>query len=172
MSEAIKQGKEKEVLDVCCGSRMFWFNKSDARAIFADKRRETYELKDRSNKAGKRTLIVDPDILADFTALPFSDDSFSLVCFDPPHFLNNGNTGWIARKYGTLGEDWRDVIRKGFSECFRVLKPYGVLVFKWNESEIPVSQILKLTDEKPLFGNRCGKAAKTHWIVFMKGGNS
>jgi hypothetical protein len=34
------------------------------------------------------------------------------------------------------------------------LKPYGTLIFKWNEHEIRVSEILALTNEKPLFGNR------------------
>jgi hypothetical protein len=42
------------------------------------------------------------------------------------------------------------------------------LVFKWNEHEVPLSQILALTPERPLFGNRGGKAAKSHWLVFMK----
>lgn len=51
---------------------------------------------------------------------------------------------------------------------FRVLKPNGTLIFKWNEHEIRVREILALTDQKPLFGNRCGKTAKSHWIVFMK----
>ena len=27
-----------------------------------------------------------------------------------------------------------------FRECFRVLKPYGVLIFKWNEVQIPPVQ--------------------------------
>ena len=69
-----------------------------------------------------------------------------------------------SRAYG----DWREMLRKGFAECFRVLKHDGVLVFKWCEDEIPVSQILALTPEKPLFGNRCGKNAKTHWVTFLK----
>jgi len=33
---------------------------------------------------------------------------------------------------------------------------------------VPVSQILALTPERPLIGQRCGKTAKTHWLVFMK----
>ena len=156
------------VLDACCGSRMFWFDRADPRAIFIDRRRETHELPDKSSKGGKRTLIVNPDIVADFTALPFADESFALVSFDPPHFERNGAKGWVGLKYGTLTGDWREMLRKGFAECFRVLKHEGVLVFKWCEDEIPVSQILALTPEKPLFGNRCGKTAKTHWVVFMK----
>lgn len=151
------------VLDACCGSRMFWFDRTDPRAVFIDKRSGSWELNDISSKGGKRTLIVNPDIVADFTALPFA-----LVCFDPPHFERNGSKGWVGLKYGTLAGDWREMLRKGFAECFRVLKHEGVLVFKWCEDEILVSQILALTPEKPLFGNRCGKTAKTHWIVFIK----
>jgi SAM-dependent methyltransferase len=68
-----------------------------------------------------------------------------------------------------LHTDWRDDLRKGFAECFRVLKPDGVLIFKWNEDQILVSEILKLTPEKPLFGHRSGKRSQTHWMAFMKG---
>ncbi len=156
------------VLDACCGSRMFWFNRQDNRAIFGDVRRETHELTDKSSKGGSRQLIIDPDQIMDFRELPFPADTFHLVAFDPPHLVNNGKSGWLAKKYGKLGEDWREDLRAGFAECFRVLKPYGTLVFKWNEHEIPVKEVLALTVAKPLFGNRCGKTAKSHWIVFMK----
>ncbi len=37
-----------------------------------------------------------------------------------------------------------------------------------NADEIPVSQILALTPEKPLFGHKSGKQQKTHWIAFLK----
>lgn len=156
------------VLDSCCGSRMFWFNRKDPRCIFIDKRQDVHDLPDKSSRGGKRTLVIAPDLVADFTALPFEDCSFAVVCFDPPHFERNGLTSWVGRKYGTLPEGWPEMIRDGFAECFRVLKPEGTLVFKWNEAEIPVSRVLELTPEKPLFGNRCGKNAKSHWIVFMK----
>lgn len=157
------------VLDPCCGSRMFWFDRSDSRAIFGDCRRETHLLKDKSSAGGSRELIIAPDVLLDFRALPFAEGTFPLVVFDPPHLVRNGKSGWLAKKYGKLGADWRDDIRGGFSECFRVLRPNGILIFKWNEHEVPVSQLLALTPEKPLFGNRCGKTAKSHWLVFMKG---
>jgi SAM-dependent methyltransferase len=150
---------------------MFWFDRTDLRAVFVDKRRESHALADKSSKWGSRALVVDPDIQADFTALPFKDESFALVVFDPPHLVRNGKTGWLAKKYGKLEGDWREDLRKGFSECFRVLRAEGTLVFKWNETDVPVSQILELTPERPLFGNRCGKAARSHWIVFMKTGD-
>lgn len=147
---------------------MFWFDRKDSRAVFVDKRRESHMLTDSSSKGGARSLVIDPDIQADFTALPFPDESFSLVIFDPPHLVRAGKKSWLAKKYGKLGADWRDELRLGFVECFRVLKPHGTLIFKWNENDIPVSQILSLADAKPLFGNRCGRAAKSHWIVYLK----
>ena len=159
------------VLDACCGSRMFWFDRQDSRAVFVDKRRERHTLPDVSSKGGSRELVIDPDHQADFTDLPFPDEAFALVVFDPPHFERNGATGWVGLKYGTLKGEWRDMLRDGFAECFRVLRPEGVLIFKWCEDEIPVSQILALTPEKPLIGHRSGKQQKTHWIAFMKAPN-
>lgn len=163
----MREGKVS-VLDVCCGSRMFWFDRADQRALFADNRQECHELKDKSSKGGSRTLIIDPDIQADFTALPFADQSFALVVFDPPHLIWNGRSGWLTKKYGKLETNWRDDIRAGFAECFRVLKADGTLVFKWNEQDVPVNDIISLTPHRPLFGNRCGKRSKSHWLVYLK----
>jgi SAM-dependent methyltransferase len=156
------------VLDACCGSRMFWFDRRHPAAVFIDNRSERHSLADKSSRGGCRELVIAPDLVADFTALPLPSEHFALVVFDPPHLVGNGRSGWLAKKYGKLGDDWREDLRKGFSECFRVLRPEGVLVFKWNEHEVPVSEVLSLTDAQPLFGNRCGKNAKSHWLVFMK----
>lgn len=158
----------KPVLDACCGSRMFWFDRADARAVFMDNRSESHELPDISSTGGSRHLVVNPDIVGDFTRMAFADESFHLVVFDPPHLLRAGSKGWQAKKYGKLPKEWREFLALGFAECFRVLRPHGTLIFKWNEHEIPVSQVLSCTCERPLFGQRCGKSAKTHWIVFMK----
>ena len=158
----------ERVLDACCGSRMFWFDRAHPDAVFVDNRREQHTLTDKSSTGGSRELVINPDLVADFTDLPFQDGQFALVVFDPPHLVGNGRSGWLAKKYGKLGAGWRDDLRRGFAECFRVLRADGTLVFKWNEHEIPVRDVLALTPEKPLFGNRCGKTAKSHWLVFMK----
>lgn len=159
---------QKPVLDACCGSRMFWFDRNDQRAVFVDKRRESHVLPDVSSSGGSRELVIDPDIIGDFTSLPFEDEQFYLVVFDPPHFARNGRNGWMAKKYGVLEGDWREDIRKGFAECLRVLKPNGTLIFKWNEDEVSVREITDLCAVPPLFGNRYGKHYKSHWIVFLK----
>lgn len=112
-----------------------------------------------------RKLIVNPDIVADFRNIPFPDESFYLVVFDPPHLIRAGANSWLAKKYGILEDTWQEDIRKGFNECMRVLKRNGTLAFKWNEDQIKLSEILKIIDYRPLFGNR---RSKTHWLIFMK----
>ena len=68
-----------------------------------------------------------------------------------------------------LTDEEVDRYRKDIAECFRVLRPGGFLIFKWNETDIKVSEVLKLNDQKPIFGHKSGKRANTHWIYFMKG---
>lgn len=153
---------EPMVLDPASGGRMMYFDKQDPRVLFGDIRDESWELCD-----GRR-FDVHPDRLMDYRHLPFADGSYRLVVFDPPHLERGGDKSYMVRKYGRLSADWRDGLEQGFSECFRVLEIGGVLIFKWNETQIPVSQILACTDRKPLFGNRQPKQTGTHWIVWVK----
>lgn len=149
-----------KVLDVCCGSRMFWFDKEHPDTTYMDIR-EHYEELDSGH-----VINVAPDIIGDFRNIPFEDNTYDLVVFDPPHLLRAGDNSWLAKKYGRLDVgSWQDDIAEGFSECFRVLKPTGTLVFKWNEEQIKLKEVLATTDMEPLFGN---KRAKTHWLVFIK----
>ena len=90
----------QSILDPCCGSRMMWFDKQDQRCLFGDLRTESHYLKDRGNL---RHLEIHPDVRLDFTALPFTDDSFNLVVFDPPHLVRAGkNHGWPKNTAGLL----------------------------------------------------------------------
>lgn len=161
---------DKKILDVTCGSRTIWFNKEHPAAVYCDKRTETFFFtwKNDSGKA-ERSCIVSPDIECDFTDLPFDDNTFSLVVFDPPHLTKIKETAWLAKKYGILGDGWPEMIRSGFQECMRVLKPDGVLVFKWAETEIEAAKVWRAIGKKPLFGHHSGKKSKTFWGCFMKG---
>lgn len=150
------------ILDACCGSRMFWFDKDNEDVLFMDNRFHYEELE------SGHVIDVNPDLFGDFRKMQFEDNTFHLVVFDPPHLLRAGNNGWLAKKYGKLEpETWKEDLQKGFSECMRVLKPNGTLIFKWNEDQIKLSEILNSIDYKPLFGN---KRARTHWLVFIKDG--
>ena len=157
----------KHILDACCGGKMFYFDKNDPRVLYMDCRSMSTTLCD------GRQFEVKPDVIGDFTQMEFPDESFRMVVFDPPHLKYTGAKkeaqNWQMVKYGSLpAHGWQKILRRGFSECFRVLQRGGFLIFKWNETDIKVSEVLKLTPQKPIFGHISGKRANTHWICFMK----
>lgn len=156
---------DKLILDACCGGRMFWFNKNHPNAFYIDKREE--EDFQTGKGVDNRHRAIKPDKVMDFRDMDLPSNHFHLVVFDPPH-LKIGRKSYFGQIYGVLEDTWTDDLRLGFSECFRVLKNNGVLIFKWNESDIPLRRILELTPVKPLFGHRSGKSQKTHWVAFMK----
>ncbi|MBZ4655135.1 MAG: methyltransferase [Peptococcaceae bacterium] len=149
----------QRILDATCGSRMIWFEKQHPDVLYMDNRCLTEVLCD------GRVLNIKPDIIADFRNMPFPDNSFYLIIFDPPHLKQAGQNSWLAKKYGILSDNWKQDISQGFQECMRVLRPNGTLIFKWNEEQVKLSEVLKAIGQKPLFGNRRNK---THWLVFIK----
>lgn len=160
----------KKVLDATCGSRMMWFDKNNPIALYVDRREVDDEAIWKSGDGlSVRRLNIHPDVIADFTNLPFDDDTFYCVVFDPPHLIKINDNAWLAKKYGRLDDNWRVVIHDGFWECMRVLRPNGTLIFKWCEYEIPTKEIIEAIQCEPLFGHRSGKQQKTHWMCFLKG---
>ena len=79
----------KKILDACCGSRMFWFDKNNPDVIFADNRELETTLCD------GRKLVIKPDEKVDFRDMPYPDNSFKLVVFDPPHLIHAGESSWL-----------------------------------------------------------------------------
>lgn len=119
-----------------------------------------------------RELKINPDVVANFTDMPFPDETFQLVVFDPPHMTSLGSKSWMAKKYGRLANGWQEMLSAGFSECLRVLKPNGSLIFKWNETDVKLSDVLKLAPMPPLFGHTTGRQQKTIWVTFFKHPNA
>ncbi len=153
-------GKDKFILDATAGYRMMWFNKQDPDALFLDCRKE-----------------VNPDVVGDFRDLSsFPDESFYMVVFDPQHRTEkDGYPKGFALTYGALlPETWHSDFRKAFNEFWRILKPHGVLIFKWSTQKIKVKEVLSVFPIKPKFGQRTtgtkGKrnGSKTYWFCFMK----
>lgn len=155
--------EEKYILDATAGFRMMWFNKNHPNTIYLDEREE-----------------CNPTMIGDFRNLSkFADESFRLVVFDPPHKVMSdasakGNV--LIHNFGRLRpETWAYDLSNGLKECWRVLKPYGVLIFKWHESDKKLDQIKQYFPSEPLFGQktntskgRDSKPAHTFWICFMK----
>lgn len=156
----------KPVLDPCCGSRKFYFNKDAPFVLYGDIRDETYV------QCDGRKLVVHPDVKLDVTKLDFRDEIFSLVVYDPPHLQWAGHDSFIRQAYGVLPRNEpMEYIVRGFNECWRVLRPEGTLIFKWNTCQIPIAELLKMLPEKPLFGNRrpTGHGGQqSFWFVFFK----
>ena len=150
----------KTILDVCCGSKMFYHQKNHPNVLYMDIRNETHTLCD------GRVLEIKPDIVGDFRKIPFENETFDTVIFDPPHLIKLGKESWLAKKYGQLLPTWDLDIKQGFEECFRVLKPLGTLIFKWSETDIKITDILALTSKQPLLMQNTFN--KSHWIIFIK----
>ncbi len=61
------------ILDAYCGGKMFYFDKHDYRVLFQDIRDVETTLCD------GRHFEVKPDVVADFTNMPYPDDTFRMV---------------------------------------------------------------------------------------------
>ena len=68
----------KRILDVCCGSKLFWFQKHHPDVVYMDIRQEHGDIH------GKH-VHVDPDVIGDFRNIPYDDGRFDMVVFGPPH---------------------------------------------------------------------------------------
>ena len=150
-----------KILDATCGGRMMWFEKNYPDAVYMDNYPRPLGCHPWQN------FSCVPDIVADFTDMPFEDDTFDLVVFDPPHTKLSPKSA-VGIEYGSI--DNLAVVVAGFGECWRVLKPNGVLVFKWNEVRYTVRQVLDALPERPLFGHTTGRSGKTKWMTFIKAG--
>lgn len=155
---------EKFILDACCGSRMFWLDKTHPNTIFIDIRSYAKGFID-----NRQNRELKPDIIMDNRKMSFPDKSFKLVVFDPPHLIGKPDGCRMTKTYGALHPiTWQSDIKKGFDECWRVLDDYGVLIFKWNDSSKKRKEVLEVIGKKPLFGHPNGSKIPTHWFCFMK----
>lgn len=152
-----------KILDVCCGSKMFWYDKEEPHTTYMDIRDEVLTYADRDVV---REVKINPDLVSDFRDIPFADDSFDLVVFDPPHLIHVGDNSWLVKKYGKLDKNtWPQDLKLGFDECMRVLKSNGTMLFKWNEEQIKTKDVFEVFGQQPILGD---KRSKTRWSVFIK----
>lgn len=149
------------ILDATCAGRHLWYDKARSDTIYVDRRicsKGTIPIRPNWN--------VTPDVCADFTALPFRDEAFDLVVFDPPHIIReNPSKGFLRTKYGEFGRNWAETLQAGFAECWRVLSSPGTLHLKWSEGNATLKEVLALLPVKPLFKNK----HTVTWSVFAKG---
>lgn len=156
---------EKEILDVCCGGKHFWFDKNDPDTLYLDRRTEP-----KGSIPGQRNWTVSPDIIGDYRKLNdlFEEESFSLIIFDPPHKIKS-DRGIITKKYGSLGSEWESDLKEAFNQIWKILKVNGTLIFKWCDLDISVRSVTDLFEIKPKMGTVTKKGVNnTYFLVYFK----
>jgi len=157
------------VLDATTGGKHMWHAdmKDCGRVVFADRR----QVESLEHQPG---WSCEPSVLTDTRQLPFKDESFSLIAYDPPHRVTDDGmtqlSGVIEQKYGALRvENWQADLSESFGELWRVLESGGTLTFKWADVHKSHQQVLDVLPETPLYGVTTEKdRAVTKWWVFHK----
>lgn len=177
--------EEKFVLDATSGLRSMWFNKNNPYAIFLDCDSDDvlYARKEKYNRLrgmpGRKPALNFrvPTTPGDFRHLPYPDGRFKIIVFDPPHRSDSGRNSFFGTRYALLNpETWPRDMKEAANELWRVLAPFGVLLFKWSDSQIKFKDILRLFfPARPFFGQisagakaKSGGKAHTCWFCFVK----
>ena len=173
---------DKFILDATAGRRSMWYNKDNPNTIYMDKetdedlfKRYSESLQCRNRPGINITKHKTATVHANFKEIPYPNNSFNLIVFDPPHVITKKMSGSIQKCFGVLNpETWQSELKKGLEECMRVLKPKGVLLFKWNTFSKRVKELYPLFPSDPLFSqtttgnNQKRNKSKTVWFCFMK----
>ena len=147
--------------DATAGARMMWPNKNPPYTVFLDR-----------NTDGP----VPPHIYGDYRRLPFRDDVFDCVIFDPPHAARNKQYkkfNWTNREHPSYyGWDITKTellsgIAKAQKEIARVSKR---LCFKWGEVDWTLWQILPLFRPWKEINRKLTNAGRvpTWWVTFVR----
>jgi len=169
----------KFILDAAASHRRMWFKKNQPNTVYLDIRDDKKLNEDHlafEKQRGGKGVAWNPKNLTvkgDFRDLPYDDNQFKLIVWDPPHLAYLGETSIYKKKFGKLNaETWPHDIKTGAKELWRVLDDYGVLIFKWNNHDIPHKSVLRLFPVTPLFGQiTAGKpnhGTYTKWFCFLK----
>jgi ubiquinone/menaquinone biosynthesis C-methylase UbiE len=153
------------ILDATCGLKEMWHNKNPNDVIFLDIRKGKIVYNSKYSDYTMELGFVNPTILGTHEKLPFRNESFDMIVFDPPHIISHP-TGILHEKYTTLKKNWVKYLYNTTKELFRVLKKEGFLIFKWAETSKPLNKILAIFPYKPYFGTNT--KSDTYFIVFRK----
>jgi len=145
------------ILDATAGKRGIWYDKKNDETVYMDIRKE-----------------VEPDIVADVKHLPFKDQIFDLVIFDPPH-ANFSENAQMSERYGYFTtRQITAAIKKGAIEFNRVLNGNGMVLFKWNTHSQRLRRVIAFFEPnfKPLFGQKVAyklkHASSTYWVCLKR----
>jgi SAM-dependent methyltransferase len=149
-----------KILDATAGPRGIWFDKEYPDATYIDVRTEPG--------------VTHPGNEAqDCRHTRFADGEFDLVIFDPPH-MAIGPKAEMAKRYGSFSTAYiRELVADAFREFHRVLRPDGLVAFKWNDHDTPMSKLLPtIHGFDPLVGVRIAQRlhhqSETSWVLLRR----
>jgi hypothetical protein len=144
------------ILDMSAGYRAIWFNRLHPDTVFVDIRPQ-----------------VSPTVIANTEILPFPNNVFDLVVFDPPHVVN-GRGSKMGETYGSfLADEIKQTIQKSSAEAYRCSTGNALMAFKWNDHDVRLGRLIDLMEGwEPLFGHQVATRHKhrssTYWVLLHK----
>jgi len=164
------------ILDACCGPKEMYHGLhkkfTDQEIVYIDIRKGTFTI---PYTEGKK-IHIEPTVQADLKKLPFKDNTFTLILFDPPHGGFTIDT-WMGAKYGGLtASDYKNMLVWANIEFTRVLVEGGIILAKIQEYEDREFYItgffhnFKLLLDIKIRSRGTSKSERlfTHWLVFAK----
>lgn len=157
----------KPVLDATAGNRMMWGNrKTPTNVVFMDK---------------EIGLRIPPDIFAVWEKLPFRDNVFFNVIYDPPHMRHGKNSRYRDPKGATSHGTWwgivenkKQLLKSMLLAQIEFARVSDRLHLKWNETHYDLFVVLKCFVDWVFVRKweyksqrRTGKS-KTWWIAFIR----
>ena len=159
----------KPVLDATAGNRHMWGdNKHLDNVVFMDK---------------EPNLRIPPDIIATWDDIPFPDDYFHCVIFDPPHVFSetsmynqdpqarphgaNKIPGW----YGAF-KSRREAVKQIYEAQIEFARVAPRMCFKWNEASMKLQNVLSLFTcwniQFIVSAPHRGKKPRTWWVKLVR----
>ena len=169
------------ILDATAGNRTMWHHKKSPHIIYSDR---------------EKGLKIKPTIFADNRKLPFKDETFTIIFFDPPHDIGADDSdilgmGKLRLKEAKATEkrlhtyyglyhvktipQMIELIYRSQKEFWRVLQNGGLLWLKWNEIAMKLDRILaifadwRILLKLPIQSQTHTLGTKqTYWVCLMK----
>lgn len=120
------------ILDACIGGALMydeWQKRLGDSFVSIDIRKGSY-IQDSDKRWSAKTLEVKPVVLADLKKLPFRDNVFDSIVFDPPHF-SCGINSFLRKYYGSWDhQEVKASLKAANVEFARVLRDGGQLLLK------------------------------------------
>ena len=155
------------ILDVTAGNRHLWKNKNPDQVIFLDE-----EIR----------LRIPPHIFSVWRYLPFRDNSFDCIIFDPPHVFSltsQFNKDPKAKPHGQKKiPGWYGAFKSridALTQIFHAQKEFSRVAprmcFKWNEASLSLWNVIGLFDCWKVQFKVPAKhlrSVKTWWVKFIR----